>query len=42
MDRTIVHFEIPASDRAKLSQFYSKLFGWTFEKWSGSSEETEY
>ena len=38
MDRTIVHFEIPANDPAKLSQFYSKLFGWTFEKWGGSSE----
>jgi len=40
MDRTIVHFEIPANDPAKLSQFYSKLFGWTFEKFGGS--ETEY
>ena len=38
MDRTIVHFEIPANDPAKLSGFYSKLFGWTFEKWSGSGE----
>ena len=36
MDRTIVHFEIPANDPAKLSGFYSKLFGWTFEKFPGS------
>jgi predicted enzyme related to lactoylglutathione lyase len=40
MDRTIVHFEIPANDPAKLSGFYSNLFGWTFEKWGDS--ETEY
>lgn len=32
MDKTIVHFEIPANDPTKLSQFYSKLFGWKFEK----------
>jgi predicted enzyme related to lactoylglutathione lyase len=41
MDRTIVHFEIPANDPAKLSQFYSKLFGWTFEKW-GAPGSAEY
>ena len=29
---TIVHFEIPASDPAKLSRFYSEVFGWKFEK----------
>jgi uncharacterized protein len=28
--RTIVHFEIPAKDMKKLSQFYSKAFGWKF------------
>ncbi len=39
MDRTIVHFEIPANDPAKLSQFYSKLFGWAFEKFPGSEME---
>ena len=38
MDRTIVHFEIPANDPAKLSGFYLKLFGWAFEKWGGSGE----
>lgn len=32
MDRTIVHFEIPANDPVKLSDFYAKLFGWKFEK----------
>jgi hypothetical protein len=30
--KTIVHFEIPASDPAKLSKFYSEVFGWKFEK----------
>jgi len=30
--KTIVHFEIPASDPAKLSRFYSEVFGWKFEK----------
>jgi uncharacterized protein len=27
-----VHFEIPASDMAKLSKFYAECFGWKFEK----------
>ena len=39
MDRTIVHFEIPANDPVKLSGFYSQLFGWTFEKFGGSEME---
>lgn len=30
--KTIVHFEIPASDPEKLSRFYSDVFGWKFEK----------
>jgi len=30
--RTVVHFEIPAHDAAKLSKFYSDVFGWKFEK----------
>jgi len=42
MDRTIVHFEIPAKDPAKLSQFYSKLFGWSFEKWESSGAGMDY
>jgi predicted enzyme related to lactoylglutathione lyase len=32
LDRTIVHFEIPANNAEKLSGFYSKVFGWKFEK----------
>jgi predicted enzyme related to lactoylglutathione lyase len=34
LDRTIVHFEIPANDPDKLSEFYKNLFGWKFEKMS--------
>jgi hypothetical protein len=30
--KTVVHFEIPAQDIAKLSAFYTKVFGWTFER----------
>ena len=26
----IVHFEIPANEPKKLTEFYSSLFGWTF------------
>jgi uncharacterized protein len=29
--RTIVHFEIPANDVARLRDFYADCFGWTFE-----------
>jgi uncharacterized protein len=34
LDRTIIHFEIPASNPEKLSDFYKNLFGWKFEKMS--------
>jgi len=34
LDRTIVHFEIPASNPEKLSEFYKNLFGWKIEKMS--------
>jgi predicted enzyme related to lactoylglutathione lyase len=30
-----VHFEIHASDPRAAIEFYSKLFGWTFNKWEG-------
>ncbi len=32
MNRTIVHFEIPANDPPKLASFYSGLFDWKIEK----------
>lgn len=34
LDRTIIHFEIPANNPEKLSEFYRSLFGWKFEKMS--------
>jgi len=39
MDHTIVHFDIPANDVAKLRRFYSGLFGWKIEKWKGPGME---
>jgi len=30
--KTIVHFEIPATDADKLVHFYREVFGWKFEK----------
>jgi predicted enzyme related to lactoylglutathione lyase len=38
VDHTIVHFEIPANDVAKLKKFYSDLFGWKIEKMPGGME----
>ena len=30
MNKTIIHFEIPADDVEKLKGFYEQLFGWKF------------
>ncbi len=30
---SLVHFEVPASDPAKVSKFYEEIFGWKFAKW---------
>jgi len=30
--KTVVHFEIPASDVERLSKFYKDVFGWKFTK----------
>jgi predicted enzyme related to lactoylglutathione lyase len=32
---SVVHFEIPAKDSKRASAFYSKAFGWQFEKYPG-------
>jgi uncharacterized protein len=32
LDRTIIHFEIPANNPEKLSEFYKNLFGWKVKK----------
>ena len=30
-----IHFEIPAENPERAMQFYSKVFGWKFNKWAG-------
>ena len=30
-----IHFEIPAENVDRAINFYSKIFGWTFQKWDG-------
>ena len=31
MRNSLVHFELPVNDPEKMSKFYSKAFGWSFE-----------
>ena len=38
---TLVHFEIPSDDLERSKKFYSELFGWNFEKWSGQESLPE-
>jgi uncharacterized protein len=38
MDHTLIHFEIPASDVAKLKAFYEQVFGWTILQAEGPIE----
>jgi predicted enzyme related to lactoylglutathione lyase len=38
VDHTVVHFEIPADDIEKLSNFYRKLFNWKIIKMPGPAE----
>jgi predicted enzyme related to lactoylglutathione lyase len=38
VDHTVVHFEIPADDVEKLSNFYRKLFNWKIIKMPGPTE----
>jgi uncharacterized protein len=33
---TLVHFEVPADDVERSRKFYTDLFGWKIEKWSGT------
>ncbi|MBI4433495.1 VOC family protein [Candidatus Uhrbacteria bacterium] len=35
----IVHFEIQADDLERAAKFYREVFGWTIEKWMGSTME---
>jgi len=38
---TIVHFDIPSDDIERSKKFYNDLFGWKFDKWSGSDSMPE-
>ena len=38
---TIVHFDIPSDDIERSKKFYNDLFGWKFDKWSGSDAMPE-
>ena len=31
MPNPVTHFEISAKDQAKITEFYSRLFGWTVD-----------
>ena len=33
-----VHFDMTAEDPERMTTFYSKVFGWTFQKWDGPME----
>src|SRR5277367_2255405 len=34
----IVHFELPADNPDRATEFYKKVFGWQFQKWAGPME----
>jgi len=34
----VIHFEIPAENPDRAVAFYTKAFGWKFEKWPGPME----
>lgn len=34
----VVHFEIPVDQSERATSFYSKVFGWSFQKWNGPME----
>ena len=38
---TIVHFEIPTDNVEKSRKFYSELFDWNVEKWTGTESMPE-
>src|SRR5437763_1933208 len=38
MPGRLVHFELPARDTERAKTFYSALFGWRFEPWSGQDD----
>ena len=38
MPGRLVHFEIPANDTSRAREFYSSLFGWSFQSYDGPVE----
>jgi len=34
----VIHFEVPADNPDRAVKFYSKIFGWTFQKWAGPQD----
>jgi predicted enzyme related to lactoylglutathione lyase len=34
----VTHFEIPADDTKRASEFYREVFGWAFKSWGGPEE----
>jgi predicted enzyme related to lactoylglutathione lyase len=38
MDHTIVHFEIPADNPERATQFYRELFGWDIQKFESEGD----
>jgi uncharacterized protein len=40
MAGNLVHFELPAQNASRAKEFWSSLFGWTFQTWEGPSSTT--
>jgi predicted enzyme related to lactoylglutathione lyase len=38
MPGRLVHFELPADDTTRATEFWSSLFGWKYREWSGPVE----
>ena len=34
----VIHFELISKDIEKIIDFYTKVFGWKFEKWKGPTD----
>jgi predicted enzyme related to lactoylglutathione lyase len=35
----VIHFEISADDPQRASDFYTRVFGWAFQKWNGPEDD---
>lgn len=34
----VIHFEVPADNPARATEFYGSVFGWRFHKWDGPED----